>query len=517
MTQYDACVKILRTDNGTEYVNKNFDEYLSSFGIVHQTTCPGTSEQNGLAERKNRHLLEVTRCLMMNMNVPKYLWAEAVMTASYLINRMPTRVLDYKTPIECLTGKTTYVVPPKVFGCVCFVRDHRPSTGKLDPRALKCIFVGYSGTQKGYKCWCPTEKRMFVSMDVTFRENETFYGESPDLTNVFPNLFTDDASVLRHETGEEGASIQVTSEDVIVGVIPRYVSNDNQEKNLAEAHQDPRQGEELELLGEEPTDTEIITDQENPEGISVVPDIDHAPSTSDTGNLMSSYDDLDVPIALRKPLRTTTGKLPSKFSSYDMSNHVSYSSIGPTYKAFIAALDSTIPIPHDWQEAKKYPQWRAAMLEEMSALDKNDTWELSTLPMGKKAVGCKWVFTIKHTPDGKIERYKARLVAKGYSQTYGVDYDETFAPVAKMNTIKTLISVAANQRWKLFQLDVKNAFLHGDLQEEVYMEIPPGFNTRETEGRVCKLKKSLYGLMLFSRTFTFSETNWFSINLVLNR
>jgi hypothetical protein len=129
---------------------------------------------------------------MMSMKVPKYLWDNAVMTASCIINRMPTRVLDYKMPIECLTGKTTYVVPPKVFGCVCFVRNHIPSLGKLDPRALKCIFDGYSGTHKGYKRWCPTQKKLFVSMDATFRENETFYGESPDLTNVFPELFTDD-------------------------------------------------------------------------------------------------------------------------------------------------------------------------------------------------------------------------------------------------------------------------------------------------------------------------------------
>ena len=139
---------MLITDNGTEYVNKELDEYLSSYGIIHQTTCPGTSEQNGLAERKNRHLLEIARCMMFAMNVPKFLWSEAVMTAAYLMNRMPSRVLGYKTPIECLTGDTTYVVPPKVFGCTCFVKDYRPSVGKLDPRALKCIFVGYSSKQK---------------------------------------------------------------------------------------------------------------------------------------------------------------------------------------------------------------------------------------------------------------------------------------------------------------------------------------------------------------------------------
>ncbi|XP_020261941.1 uncharacterized protein LOC109837959 [Asparagus officinalis] len=134
------------------------------------------------------------------------------------------------------------------------------------------------------------------------------------------------------------------------------------------------------------------------------------------------------------------------------------------------------------------------MHEELGALEKNRTWELIKLPEGKRAVGCKWVFTVKQNPDGQVKRYKARLVAKGYSQTYGIDYDETFAPVAKMSTIRTLISLAVNGGWKLHQLDVKNAFLHGDLVEEVYMEIPLGFGTDQTVGKVCRLKKSLYGL-----------------------
>jgi hypothetical protein len=151
-------------------------------------------------------------------------------------------------------------------------------------------------------------------------------------------------------------------------------------------------------------------------------------------------------------------------------------------------------IPRDWKEAKQNPKWKEAMLEELKALEKNKTWDLVPFPMDKKVVGCKWVYTVKQNPDGKVERYKARLVAKGYSQTYGIDYDETFAPVAKMSTVRTLISCAAIYDWPLYQLDVKNAFLHGDLREEVYMEIPPGFATDQTKGKVLKLKKSLYGL-----------------------
>ena len=112
---------------------------------------------------------------MLFRSVPKFLWGEAVKTAAYLINRMPSRVLNYKTPLEMLTGTNHFIVPPKIFGCTCFVHDHRNSAGKLDPRAIKCIFVGYSPTQKGYQCWSPTEKKFFMSMDVTFHEKEPFY------------------------------------------------------------------------------------------------------------------------------------------------------------------------------------------------------------------------------------------------------------------------------------------------------------------------------------------------------
>lgn len=122
---------------------------------------------------------------MFTMNVPKFFWSEAVLTATYLINHTPSRVLGMKTPCEMLLGENKFLVPPKVFGCTCFVRDHRPSVGKLDPRAVKCIFVGYSSGQKGYKCWSPSDRRLFVSMDETFRESIPFYGEKTDLSFMF--------------------------------------------------------------------------------------------------------------------------------------------------------------------------------------------------------------------------------------------------------------------------------------------------------------------------------------------
>ena len=133
---------------------------------------------------------------------------------------------------------------------------------------------------------------------------------------------------------------------------------------------------------------------------------------------------------------------------------------------------STVSIPRNVQEALTDPDWKKAMNEEMEALQRNTTWELVPLPKGKKTVGCRWIFTVKLNPDGSINRYKARLVAKGYTQKYGIDYEDTFAPVAKMNTIRVLISLAANLNWPLKQFDVKNAFLNGTIDEEVHMDPP---------------------------------------------
>jgi hypothetical protein len=233
--QFNVQIQAIRTDNGTEYVNKIFGAFMSEQGILHQTSCPDTPQQNGVAERKNHHILEVARALMFTMNVPKFLWSEAVLTATYLINRTPLRVTGMKSPCELILKDNTFVVPPKLFGCTCFVRDHRSSVSKLDPRALKCIFLGYSSGQRGYKCWSPSERRTFVSMDVTFRESEPFYGEKTDLSILFEDLDHFPA----HGTGQEGESELMQGETIsepqpqpIVGLIPGRQDGDGEGQNL---------------------------------------------------------------------------------------------------------------------------------------------------------------------------------------------------------------------------------------------------------------------------------------------
>ena len=200
------------------------------------------------------------------------------------------------------------------------------------------------------------------------------------------------------------------------------------------------------------------------------------------------------------PSRTTRGKPAKKYEpsvtakvKYPVANFVSHHRLSKSYATFVNQI-SSVSIPNKVQEAMENLRWTKAMEEEMEALEKNHTWELVSLPHGKKPVGCRWVYTVKHNADGTISRYKARLVAKGFTQTYGIDYDETFVPVAKMNTVRVLLALAANLNWPLHQFDVKNAFLHGELTEEVYMNLPPGYVPDAPCNVVCRLKKSLYGL-----------------------
>jgi histone deacetylase 1/2 len=150
--------------------------------------------------------------------------------------------------------------------------------------------------------------------------------------------------------------------------------------------------------------------------------------------------------------------------------------------------------PRNLSAALNDPHWCAAMQDEYNALMENQTWTLVPSSSNKNLIDCKWVYRIKHRADGTIDQYKAHLVAKGFKQRYGIDYEDTFSPVVKIATIRIVLSIAVSCDWTLRQLDVKNAFLHGVLEEEVYMKQPPGFKNTDTPHHVCRLDKALYGL-----------------------
>ncbi|KAJ9703130.1 hypothetical protein PVL29_004767 [Vitis rotundifolia] len=152
-------------------------------GIFHDSSCVNTPQQNGVAERKNGHLLNTTRVLLFQGNVPKSYWGEAIFTTTYMINRIPSRVLDNKSPVEILESfyphfRTSNGLTPRVFGCTAFVHVHSQHRDKLDPRAIKCVFLDYSSTQKGYKCYNLLAKKFYISANVTFTENKHFFPKS---------------------------------------------------------------------------------------------------------------------------------------------------------------------------------------------------------------------------------------------------------------------------------------------------------------------------------------------------
>jgi hypothetical protein len=191
--------------------------------------------------------------------------------------------------------------------------------------------------------------------------------------------------------------------------------------------------------------------------------------------------------------RSTRVKYPIQIFTYDgfVAHHYAY------MMRVIQEVELTC-----FEQAVGNPKWDNAMDEEMLALDANATWELVALPKDKKANGCKWVYKVKHNADGSVSRYKARLVAKGYAQTYGINYEETYSPVAKMTTVKAIIVMATSKGWSLHQMNVKNVFLHGDLQEEVYMEQPSSYVDQTHPNLVCRLKKALYGLKQAPRAWS---------------
>ncbi|RVX00094.1 Retrovirus-related Pol polyprotein from transposon RE2 [Vitis vinifera] len=304
---------------------------------------------------------------------------------------------------------------------------------------------GFSRLQKGYRCYSLETHRYFISADVTFFEDSPFFSttsESLPVSEVLP--------------------IPIVSPPDAMPPRPLQVY-----------HRRPRVVAPL-PFPEAPADSLPI------------------PSASPAPALPSPN---DLPIAVRKGTRSTRNPHP-------IYNFLSYHRLSSPYSAFVSAI-SSVSLPKSTHEALSHPGWRQAMVDEMAALHSNGTWDLVVLPSGKSTVGCRWVYAVKVGPDGQVDRLKARLVAKGYTQVYGSDYGDTFSPVAKIASVRLLLSMAAMCSWPLYQLDIKNAFLHGDLAEEVYMEQPPGVVAQGESGLVCRLRRSLYGLKQSPRA-------WFS-------
>ena len=414
-------VKTLRTDNGLEFCNKDFDEFCRKEGIVRHRTVRHTPQQNGVAERMNQTLVQRARCMRIDTGLSKKFWAEAVNTAAYLVNRSPSTAIDFKTPQEVWSGKPSNYSGLKIFGCPAYAHV---SDGKLEPRAMKCIFLGYATGVKGYRLWCTEDRtpKFIISRDVTFDESAMF-GQRKEFGDLAGTSKTD-----------LGANQKVEFE--VDAPMENGVDDTSEEQP--------------------------VIDQNDSQSIAA-----HRPRRE-----------------IRRPMRYV--------------DCVSANITNPVAFALAVAEEIGREEPRSYKEAmesKDSKKWLSSMDDEMASLRKNQTWELVPLPEGVKPVDCKWLFKIK---DGISEdeppKYKSRLVAKGFSQKEGIDYNEVFSPVVKHKSIRVLLAMVSVFNLELDQLDVKTAFLHGNLEEEIYMKQPEGFVDSEKSDHVCFLKKSLYGL-----------------------
>jgi hypothetical protein len=374
--------------------------------------------------------------------LPNWLWGEAVMTAVYILNRTPTRSVEGATPFELWFGKKHVVQHLHTFGCIAYVKSTRPNLSKLDDRGRKMIFIGYEQGTKAYRFYDPMLKSAHVSRDVVFDEaGQWDWGESVSANEGNNSPFRVEYMVM--STGrvpEEPAAVQEPE--------PLEFMLDDEPVGSPDAYG----GDQEDLEADQP---EVPVSAEHL-------DADHD----------------DAPLRLR-----SIGNIIGEAA-------VPGHAVRNVQRLFVVSAEE----PASLEEAESQPCWHSSMVEEIKAIEGNHTWELTELPEGRRAIGVKWVFKVKKNEARVVVRHKARLVVKGYSQRQGVDYEEVFAPVARLEAVRLLIALAAHQSWEVHHLDIKSAFLNGELNEEVYVAQPPGFVRAGNEGKVLRLKKVLHGL-----------------------
>ena len=412
--QRDRKIKCLRSDRGGEYLSHEFGTHLRKCGIVSQLTPPGTPQRNGVSERRNRTLLDMVRSMMSLTDLPLSFWGYALETAAFTLNRAPSKSVE-TTPYELWFGKKPKLSFLKVWGCDAYVKKLQPE--KLEPKAEKCVFIGYPKETIGYTFYLRSEGKTFVAKNGSFLEKEFL--------------------------SKEVSGRKVELDEVITPPL----------------EQESSATQEVVPVAPTPTEEEVNDD-------------DHEASDQVT----------------TEPRRSTRARSAPEWYG------------NPVME--IMLLDNGEP--SNYEEAMAGPdsnKWLEAMKSEIGSMYENKVWTLVDLPDDRRAIENKWIFKKKTDANGNVTVYKARLVAKGFRQIQGVDYEETFSPVAKLKSVRIMLAIAAFYDYEIWQMDVKTAFLNGNLKEELYMMQPEGFVDPKGANKVCKLQRSIYGLVQASRSW----------------
>lgn len=465
-------IKCIRSDRGGEFMDGEFNEYLAKRGIKSQRTAPSCPEQNGKAERKNRTLIGMARCMLLDAGLPNKFWGEAVMMANFVQNRLPAKYI-LKTPHELWYGTVPNLKNFRKFGAKCFVHKPDEQRRKLDPKGIKGVLVGYDLNSKAYRVYVPSTDKVVISRDVQFVEKDSHWKSiKVNMKKSNRDFVTKakESTECRNESSVEVSVDESENNSVPVGI---FSENDDAE-NFQETF--PEQSAENSFIeGDILSSTALMTDDES----TLQAADEDGDATVIDRNLVESE-----PKMVRFP-REKKGVPPRRLiEEINMTIKTGYAE-PETYNQAI--------------KSKEKKEWRAAMMEEMQSMVDNRTWDIVDLPKDRDAIGSRWVFKVKTDAEGKRVKYKARLVAQGYNQKFGTDYDRVFAPVVRQTTFRALLAIAAQKKMRVIHFDAKTAFLNGKLDETIYMKQPPGFIKENEEHRVCLLRRSIYGLKQSAR------------------
>ncbi|WVZ73170.1 hypothetical protein U9M48_021514 [Paspalum notatum var. saurae] len=442
-------LRVLRIDRGGEFNSEEFARYCAGEGVGRHLTAPYSPQQNGVVERRSQTVVGMARSMLKAKGMPVAFWGEAVSTAVYILNRSPTKSLENKTPFEAWHGCKPDVAHLRTFGCIGHVKVTRPNLAKLEDRSKPMVFLDYEADSKAYRLYDPVEQRVHVSRDVMFDEAASWDWARP--------------SDGEAATGGSSSIFTVEYEEYLDG--------------RALAHGQPEHG--------------VDNGDGKQGGDSPVPGAGEASPATPIGAL----------VRYATPPPDASPYLDAEYEGEPVRFRTVNDIVGnPTPPGLAArALDdelhfSSAEEPPSFAAAKQDESWRQAMLEEMSSIQENQTWELVDPPANCRPIGLKWVYKVKRDERGEVVRHKARLVARGFVQREGIDFEEVFAPVARMESVRLVLALAATRGWKVHHLDVKSAFLNGELKEKVFVKQPPGFVVDGQEHKVLRLRKALYGL-----------------------
>jgi transposase InsO family protein len=469
-------IQAFRSDRGGEYISTAFTEFLQASGIHRELTQAYTPHQNGVSERKNRTLLEKARSMFLEAHTPRFLWAEAVNTANYLTNRSPTRANSGISPYQRLYKRPPALHHLRIFGCLAFVHIPDESRTKLEPKSHKCIMIGYSEDTKGYRCYNLVTHKIHVSGDVHFMEHRFWH--SPD-DSLAPTT-----SVALEPLFDNSAAIQVFDPILQPAASPPL-------EPVAPTDPAPMQEPPFDPVPDPSSSTSPADPASSPPLRVYVRRQNLVPPSTSSPTVPSS----STPAVLTRPSCPALDPPPRRSSRTHIPNSWFLDYVANvTYVTDAEACVQSMGEPRSYAQAATDPHWIAAMADELNSIRANQTWILVPCPSDIKPLHVKWVYKLKIDTDGRPLRYKARLVARGDEQLAGVDFTETFSPVVKWSTMRTVVSMAAMHGWPILHLDVKYAFLNGDLTERVYIFQPPGFIQPGAEDHICLLNKALYGL-----------------------